>query len=46
MNNKFENENKDEKLFKKRLLVRTFHENTRPNFCFSKYIKSLVFFFI
>ena len=28
MNNKFESENKEEKLFKKRLLVRTFHENT------------------
>ena len=43
MINKFENENEEEKLFKKGLLGRTLHENTRPNLCFSIYIKSLVF---
>ena len=32
MNNKFENENEeDEKLFKKSLLDRTLHKNTGPN---------------
>ena len=35
MINKFENENEEEKLFKKRLLDRTLHWNTRPNLCFS-----------
>ena len=47
MNNKFENENEEEKLFKLRLIVdRTLYENTGPNLCFSLYIKSLVFFSI
>ena len=31
MNNKFENENEEEKLFKKRLLDRTLQKNTGPN---------------
>ena len=44
MNNKFENENEEEKLFKKSLLDRTLHENIGPNLCFSLFIKSLVFF--
>ena len=35
MNNKFENENEEEKLFKKPFLDRTLHENTGPNLCFS-----------
>ena len=41
-----ENENEEEKLFKKRLLDRTLRENTRPNLCFSLNIESLVFVFI
>ena len=41
-----ENENEEETLFKKRLLDRTLHENTKLNLCFSPYIKSLVFVFI
>ena len=41
-----ENENEEETLFKKRLLDRTLRENTRPNLCFSLYIKSLVFVFM
>ena len=36
MNNKFENENEEEKFFKKSpLLDRTLHKNTGPNLCFS-----------
>ena len=36
MNNKFENKNEEEKLFKKSpLLDRTLHKNTGPNLCFS-----------
>ena len=35
MNNKFENENEEEKLFKKPFIDRTLHENTGPNLCFS-----------
>ena len=47
MNNKFENENEEQKLFKKSpLLDRTLHKNTGPNLCFSLYIKSLVFVYI
>ena len=38
MNNKFEIENENEKLFKKHLLNRTLHENTGLNLCFSLYI--------
>ena len=41
-----ENENEEETLFKKRLLDRTLHENTKLNLCFFPYIKSLVFVFI
>ena len=39
MNNKFENENGKEKLFKKRLLDRTPKKNTGLNFCLSLYQK-------
>ena len=46
MNNKFENENEEEKLCKKGLLVRTLHRKTGPNLSFSLCIKSLVFIFI
>ena len=46
MNNEFENENEEEKPFNKRLLDRALHENTKPNLCFSVYIKNLVFVFI
>jgi len=46
MNNKFENENEEEKLFKKRLLDRTPHKNTGPDLCLSTYIKTLVYIFI
>ena len=46
MNNKFENENEEEKLFKKSLLDRTLHKNTGLNLCFSVDIKSLVFVYI
>jgi len=46
MNNKFEIENEEEKLFKKRLLDRTLHENTGLNLCFSLYIRTLAFIFI
>ena len=42
MINKFENENEEEKLFKKRLLDRTLHENTGPNLCFSIYISVVI----
>ena len=41
MNNTFENENEEEKLFKKRLLDRTLHKNTGPNLHFSTYTKAL-----
>ena len=41
MNNKFENENEEEKLFKKCLLDRTLHKNTESNFYFSIYTKAL-----
>ena len=37
MISKFENKNEEEKLFKKRLLDRTLHENTGSNLCFSIY---------
>ena len=40
MNNKFEIENGNEKLFKKCLLDRTLHKNTGLNLCFSLYIRS------
>ena len=43
MTNKFENEHDEEKLFKKRLLDRTLHDNSGPNLCFSLYMKILVF---
>ena len=44
MNNKFENENEEEKLFKKGLLDRTLHQKTGPNLSFSLCIKSLYSF--
>ena len=43
MNNKFEIENENEKLFKKCLLNRTLHQNTGLNLCFSLYIIVFVF---
>ena len=46
MNDKFENKNEEEKLFKKSLLDRALHANTGPNLCFSIDIKSLVFVYI
>ena len=46
MNNKFENENEEEKPFKKYLLDRTLHENTGPNLCFSiSYIAKTLYSF-
>ena len=42
---KFENENEEEKLFKKRLLDRTLHENTGSNRCFSLYISKALYSF-
>ena len=46
MNNKFENENEEEKLFKKPFLDRTLHENTGPNLCFSiPYISKALYSF-
>ena len=41
MNNKFENENEEEKLFTKSASLVELHKNTGPNLCFSTYIKSL-----
>ena len=46
MNNKFENVNEEEKLFKKRLLDRTLPKNTGLDLCLSIYIKTLVYIFI
>ena len=46
MNNKFENENEEEKLFKKPFIDRTLHENTGPNLCFSiSYISKALYSF-
>ena len=41
-----ENENKEETLFKKRLLDRTLHENTRPNLFLSLYQKPCICFHV
>ena len=46
MNNKFENENGKEKLFKKRLLDRTLQKNTGLNFCLSLYQKPCIRFHV
>ena len=46
MNNRFENENGKEKLFKKRLLDRTLQKNTGLNFCLSLYQKPCIRFHV
>ena len=46
MNNKFENKNEKEKLFKKPLLDRTLQKNTGLNFCLSLYQKPCIRFHV